>query len=117
MRAGVAFAVGEAAFGVAALAAVGEFNSLASTNTSTLGAGKTPVDITALNSRISTWVLVNRITFAGWAALTAAGIVHAQVTFVPERTYNDRPVPPRPKLVPIASPLPGGAMVGLGGTF
>ncbi len=115
VRAGIAFAVGEAAFGVAALAAVGEFNSLASTNP--YAATATPVNIPELNSRISTWVLVNRITFAGWAALTAAGIMHAQITFVPERTYTDRPVPPRPKLVPIASPLPGGAMLGLGGTF
>ncbi len=93
-RAGIAFALSQAAFGGTSLVCVGIVNSLASTTVSTRTPTNQPVDIPTLNSRISTWVLVNRLTFAGWAALTAAGILHAEITFVPERSYNDRPVPP-----------------------
>jgi hypothetical protein len=32
-------------------------------------------------------------------------------------TYHDRPIPLRPKLAPVAVPVPGGAVLGLGGTF
>jgi hypothetical protein len=76
------------------------------------------IDYTKLNAQLRTAVTVNQITFVAWAALTVAGVVQAQVGFVPERiTVQKRPVPPRPTLLPIAAPVPGGAVLGLTGTF
>ena len=58
------------------------------------------------------------VAFGLSAALLVADIIIAQVTFVPEKvTYVDRPIPPRPKLVPVAAPLPRGVMLGVGGVF
>ncbi len=71
---------------------------------------------------------------AGFALVALAGIIHAQVTFVPEHvTVRERPLPPislAPLLLPLAGrgkPGPaglssegagiGGAMVGIGGRF
>ncbi len=116
-KAGIAFAVTEAALGGASLVSVAIVNSLANINPNMRTANNAPVDILTLNARINTAVLVNRIMFVGWGALTLAGVLHAEITYVPERSYADRPVPPRPKLVPVAAPLPGGAMLGLTGTF
>lgn len=113
-RAGIAFALSQAAFGGTSLVCVGIVNSLASTTVSTRTPTNQPVDIPTLNSRISTWVLVNRLTFAGWAALTAAGILHAEITFVPERSYNDRPVPPPAEAGPDRRAPPGRRDAGAG---
>ncbi len=114
-RLGITFAAGEAILGSASLVSVAIVNSLASTNVY----GRSPaINIPALNANLSTAVTVNRISFGAWAALTLAGVIQAQVAFVPEKvTYHDRPVPPRPKLVPIAAPVPRGAVLGVGGTF
>jgi hypothetical protein len=102
----------EAATGGVSLLGVVEVNYWAS---------KTPSQtsqIDPINAYIKTWTAVNRGFFGAWAALTLAGVVQAQIAFVPERiTYLDRPIPPRPKLVPIAAPVPRGAVLGLGGTF
>ncbi len=118
LRLGVFFATTEAAFGGASLVAVAIVNSLASTNISARATTNQTVNVPALNANIDTAVLVNRITFATWGALTVAGIVQAQVAFVPEKvTFHDRPIPPRPKLVPLVAPVAGGATFGLGGTF
>jgi hypothetical protein len=80
------------------------------------------VDITQLNSQISTATSVNRVAFGAWASLAAAGVVHAQVTFVPERvTVRQRAVPPPPPSFtaePTISVLPGGgAFAGVVGRF
>jgi hypothetical protein len=75
------------------------------------------------NDRFKTFRIANNISFGLWGALVLTGVIHAQVTFVPERvTFRDRQIPDRPKqlglkLVPIAAPIPHGAIVGLGGTF
>jgi hypothetical protein len=115
---GAFFAAGEAALGGTSLGALAYVNSLASTNVTNRPANLPAVDKVALDAQLTTWVIVNQVTFAGWAALTVAGVVHAQVAFVPERvTYHDRPIPPRPKFAPIAAPVPRGAVVGLAGTF
>jgi hypothetical protein len=93
-------------------------NNLASINPNQRTPSGQPVDLTALNTRINTFTQVNRVTFAAWAALTLAGVIQAQVAFVPEKvTYHDRVLPPRPKIVPMAAPLPGGVALGLAGTF
>jgi hypothetical protein len=111
---GAVFAVSEALLGTASLVSIVIFNKLVSTDTSQLPSSAYP----QLNGQILTAARVNQVTFAGWAALTVAGIVQAQVAFVPERTTTQkRPVPPRPKLTPVAAPVPGGAVLGISGTF
>jgi hypothetical protein len=108
-RLGITFAVGETLLGGASLVSVFVYNKLA------------PAAIngnTAAQSYVNSAVLVNRITFAAWAALTLGGVIQAQVAFVPEKvTFHKRPIPPRPKIAPVAAPLPGGAVIGLTGTF
>ncbi|WP_437910925.1 hypothetical protein WME95_25090 [Sorangium sp. So ce327] len=78
------------------------------------------VDIDALNSRIGTAAAVNRVAFGAFATLVAAGIAHAQITFVPERvSFRTRPVPPPPSFTaaPTISVVPGGMVAGLTGRF
>ncbi|WP_437738976.1 hypothetical protein WME73_25330 [Sorangium sp. So ce302] len=79
------------------------------------------VDIDALNSRIGTAAAVNRVAFGAFATLVAAGIAHAQITFVPERvSFRTRPVPPPPPsftAAPTISVVPGGMVAGLTGRF
>ncbi|WP_437604797.1 hypothetical protein WMF20_26740 [Sorangium sp. So ce834] len=79
------------------------------------------VDIDALNSRIETAAAVNRVAFGTFATLVAAGIAHAQITFVPERvSFRTRRVPPPPPgftAAPTISALPGGLYAGLLGRF
>jgi hypothetical protein len=114
----VLFAAGEATLGGASLVSVAIINSLASINPNQRTASNQPPDLTALNTRINTFTEVNRVTFAAWGALTLAGVIQAQVAFVPAKvTYHDRPIPARPTLVPVAAPQPGGAVLGLAGTF
>jgi hypothetical protein len=113
-RLGVVFAAGEVILGAAALVTVAIVNKLAVD----LFDPTLSIDKNATNARIRTVTVVNQITFAAWAAVTVAGIVQAQVGFVPEHsTTQARPVPPRPKVGPLAAPVPGGAVFGLAGTF
>ncbi len=118
LRLGVFFAAGEAVLGGASLVTVAIVNSLASTNIGIRATTNQPVNVPALNANIITASRVNQVTFAAWGALTVAGIIQAQVAFVPEKvTFHERPIPPRPKLLPVASPVPGGAVLGVAGTF
>lgn len=115
-RLGVAFAAGEALLGGTALITVAIYNKLA------VSQGLPHVNATVLGHQIRTVVTVNQISFVTWAVLTVTGVVQAQVGFVPERiTVQKRTIPPRPTLAPIltpiAAPIPGGAIVGLAGTF
>jgi hypothetical protein len=109
---GVAFAVGEVLFGGAAVGGVAAMFKLTAT---------TPANDAqrqALNSQLRTVGVVNQVGFAGWAALAVAGVIQAQVAFVPEKPVTvKRKLPPRPRLAPVATPLPGGGYLGLGGTF
>lgn len=80
------------------------------------------VDIAELNSRINAVTSVNRVAFGAWAALTVAGVVHAQLSFVPDRvTFRPRPIPPPPpsfSAKPTISVLPGGGVfAGVHGRF
>lgn len=79
------------------------------------------VDIDRLNSRIDTAAAVNRVSFGAFAALVAAGIAHAQISFVPEWvSFRKRPVPPPPpslKAAPAISMTPGGLYAGVFGRF
>lgn len=112
IKLGVLFAVGEVLFGGAALGGVAAMFKLTALNPTT------PAQQAAVTSQARTATLVNQIGFSGWAALTVAGVIQAQVAFVPQKPVTvKRKLPPRPKLAPVAAPLPGGAMVGVGGTF
>lgn len=113
--AGIAFAAGEVLFGGAALVSIAVVNKLASTD---VGPHPSQAVVDALNSQIRTATTVNQITFAAWAAITIAGVIQAQVSFVPEHTTTaPRPIPSRPKLAPVAAPVPGGGVLGVTGTF
>ncbi|AKT39649.1 hypothetical protein [Chondromyces crocatus] len=86
----------------------------------TSGQEQSIVDIDQLNDRIQTATLINRVAFGAWAVLTVAGIVHAQATFVPERSRVQKrkiPLRPRPTITPSISAAPGNLGVGLSGRF
>ncbi|MCC6558240.1 MAG: hypothetical protein IT372_35295 [Polyangiaceae bacterium] len=121
---GWAFLIGEAALGATSIvsaAVVSGYEGIDVTARAAPESGQTQssIDIDALNSRIETATLVNRISFGAFAALAVAGVVQAQIAFVPERsTYRQRPSrPPPPSLSAGASVLPGGAAFGVSGRF
>lgn len=62
-------------------------------------------------------VLLNRLAFGAFVATAIGGVVHAHLTFVPEvREVKSRPLPDL-TVVPEASMLPGGAVLGARGAF
>jgi len=70
--------------------------------------------------QMRTIAIGNQIAFGTWAALTIAGIVQANVAFVPTvTTTRDRPIPKRPEVqaTPTLTVGPTGASVGLVGVF
>jgi hypothetical protein len=107
---GLFFAVGEALLGSASIAAAARFGGLSSATVAPLEPGQ-HIDIRALNAELRTAAMVNRIAFAGWASLTAAGVLEAQVN-VDRRRAASRDQPSLPVRM-IAAPAPGGASVGL----
>jgi hypothetical protein len=71
-----------------------------------------------LEQNASAATLVNRIAFGTLVGVTVAGIVQAELAFVPERVVDrSRPIPPRPQLAPTVSLGPGGFGLGLVGQF
>ncbi|MBK8258905.1 MAG: hypothetical protein IPK82_40380 [Polyangiaceae bacterium] len=79
-----------------------------------------PVVLSELRQLVQVTALGNQIAFATWAALAVAGIVQANIAFVPEvRSVRERPIPKRPTVVvaPTAAPTTGGLTVGVVGTF
>ena len=127
---GWAFLISEAVTGAASIASAVVLagyegvDVTAKTAPGAPGQVQSSVDIDQLNSQIDTAALVNRISFGAFATLAVAGIVHAQVTFVPERTtYRNRPVPPPPPslsvgpAVSVVPGVPGGVFFGVSGRF
>lgn len=104
---GVFFAVSEAAFGATSIASSVAVEVIAKTHT-----GRS-TNLSELNGSIRAATMVNRISFASWAALAAVGIVEAQWSF------GHRAHPPKrdAALTPIIAPLPGGAFVGVSSAF
>lgn len=118
---GVFFAVSEALTGIASIAFSGATYYWESVNPNTVNPDTgTKADPDAITSTKETVALLNRVTFTTWAALTVAGVLQAQLAFVPERvTYVDRPLPKRPPpvVLPAISLSPGGSFVGVAGRF
>jgi hypothetical protein len=124
---GWAFLVSEVLTGATTIVSaivVGGFEGVDVTPASTPtapGEERVEVDIDQLNSQIQAATLVNRVAFGVWAGLTVVGIVHAQVTFVPDRvTVRTRPVPPPPpsfSAAPTVSVGPGAVGLGVKGRF
>lgn len=70
------------------------------------------------NDDLRTLRLQTNISFAIFAGLAAGGILHAQLTFVPEvREVRERPLPKPPASLPLAAMIPGGAVLGWSGAF
>lgn len=107
---GLFFAVGEAVLGGTSIAAASRVGALNSARFTSLEPGQ-HIDIRALNAELRTASAVNRIAFASWAALTAAGVIEAQVNVGRRSSASwDRSSPP---VRMIAVPVPGGASIGL----
>jgi hypothetical protein len=108
---GIFFAAGEAALAGTSIATTLVVDKLASTNV--FAPGPRP-SIARLNDQLRTVTVVNRMAFAGWAALTAVGLIEAQVSFGPRRA-DEKSAPP--SLAVAAASVPGGGMVGLHAAF
>jgi hypothetical protein len=81
-------------------------------------AAGTQLDPVLTDPRLDTAYHVNLYSTIAFAVLAVGGIVHAQLTFVPETIETrKRDVPRDPSLVPSASVSSSGAMLGLVGRF
>jgi hypothetical protein len=92
----------------------------ASVDPGTKDANGDPVDKDALGEWVRISALGNQVSFGVLGALAIAGIVQANIAFVPEvRTTRDRPVPkrPAPVVVPTVVASGQGVSVGLVGSF
>lgn len=70
------------------------------------------------NDDLRAWRLRTNVSFAVFAGLAAGGILHAQLSFVPEvREVRERKLPKPPPGLPVAGALPGGAYLGWQGRF
>ncbi|MCU0691576.1 MAG: hypothetical protein MUF54_09255 [Polyangiaceae bacterium] len=77
------------------------------------------IDKHDLNARSATMQTINNAAWIGWALATVGGVVHAQLTFVPEkREVRQRELPERLRAQPSLAVAPeGGGAVGLVGMF
>jgi hypothetical protein len=107
---GIFFATAEGLLGGASIAAALVTQHLASTNV--YGHG-TPVDIGSLNHAIRTATLTNQFAFAGWAALTSAGVIEAQLSFAPRRRDRAEDRAASVSTTVTAAPVAGGGVVGV----
>lgn len=78
--------------------------------------GQERVEVEETNQQLATLATFNRVAFGAWAGLALAGIVQAQIAYVPERvTYRKRPLPP--SVAPSVRVSPSGATLGVVGRF
>ncbi len=76
------------------------------------------INQSALNDRVHTLTTVNRASWATLIAVAVGGVVHAQLTFVPEtRVVKERAIPSTFAVAPVAEVEPRGAVLGLQGVF
>lgn len=84
--------------------------------------GKTggEVDPIGLRRQMVDLQIANNILFATWASFTIAGILQANLAFVPEKhVTKERPIPKRPEpvILPTVTAQAGGFSVGVVGSF
>lgn len=104
---GVFFAVSEAV-------TAGLSVALAAAWVGTWSNAKTP----DANGSLDAIEIANQVSFATFAALAVGGVVQAQVAFVPRRVVPGKRTLPKPvSVVPAPLPLPGGAGLGVVGSF
>ncbi len=71
-----------------------------------------------LNSDIRAAALVNQISIGALVGVALAGVIQAQIAFVPEKvTTRPRTLPPRPRVAPTVSMDPSNVGVGIVGHF
>lgn len=104
---GIFFAASEATLGAATIGTLVAVRVLASRD---IGEDPTGATRASLNRSMRTLATVNRFAFAGWAALAVAGVIEAQGNFARKERR-------RPAIVPVATPIPGGALLAVHGTF
>ncbi len=77
------------------------------------------IDYADLRSRLESTQQVNLYTSVALGVIAAAGIAHAEITFVPEvRETRPRALPkPPPAVLPTVAPRPSGFVVGVVGRF
>lgn len=79
----------------------------------------------SINGRLSNWYSAVKYSSYAWLGVSVAGIIEAQLSYVPERRQvRKRTLPPelRPqsssfRVLPSAGPVPGGAVLGVSGRF
>lgn len=76
------------------------------------------IDRNEINSRNDTATTINRVSFGALLTVVVVGILHAELTFVPEqRTVRQRPLRQEPVLAPVISAVPTGGLLGVRATF
>lgn len=101
---GAFFAVGEALFGGASIATWAVTERLSSADPSS------HLDAAALNRQIKAVATVNWIMFAGWATLTAVGILEAQIS-LPRSDPKAPKERERPRALLTVAGAPGGGSI------
>jgi hypothetical protein len=77
-----------------------------------------PIDCAELEQQFLTARAINWVSFSTTLVLVAAGIIEAQVAFVPEQvTTRKRDLPRPPRVEPVVTPAPQGALMGLRARF
>ena len=112
---GYAFLLAEAALAITSVASyVVETGLVAEYSRAT-----EPIDFDKFKSQLDTAVDVNHYSNAALAAIALTGIIHAQITFVPEvQETRFRPLPPPPPtLTPKVGAGPSGFFLGVSGRF
>jgi hypothetical protein len=104
---GIFFAAAEGTFGATSIATVVAVNLLASRD---VGPDPRGAHRASLNKSIHTLTVANGVAFTGFALLAVSGVIEAQVNF----TRKTRRLP---AIVPVAAPIPGGALLAARGTF
>lgn len=118
---GIFFAASEALTGGGSVVVAGvhAYNGAIDVNKPDPATGR-PIDDVAIARRMQDLQLANNILFATWASLTIAGILQANLAYVPEkRIQRDRPLPkrPDPPILPTVTANANGFSVGLVGAF
>jgi tetratricopeptide (TPR) repeat protein len=112
---GYAFLLAESALAITSMASFAIHTGLIATYST----ATEPIDFDKFESQLNTAFDVNRYSNVALAAVALAGIIHAQVTFVPEFTETRlRPLPqPPPTLTPKVGAGPSGVFLGISGRF